>query len=88
MPLRSTALPGTLCVGDPVGMIARGEVCLIVLQKGISAGFVTSDYLAMGVFLVIISSFVAPIALKLIYRKIDKNANNLPDLDVSVEGQD
>ena len=71
-----------------VGMIARGEVCLIVLQKGISAGFVTPDHLAMGVFLVIISSFAAPIALKLIYRRIDKNANNLPDLDVSVEGQD
>lgn len=52
-----------------VGMIARGEVCLIVLQKGISAGFVTSDYLAMGVLLVIVSSFLAPILLKLIYKK-------------------
>lgn len=73
----------SLVVG--VGMIARGEVCLIVLQKGIGAGFVTPDYLAMGVMLVIVSSFLAPILLKFIYRKIDKDENNLPDLGVSVE---
>lgn len=57
-----------------VGMIARGEVCLIVLQKGISAGFVTADYLAMGVMLVIVSSLLAPILLKLIYKSWDKHA--------------
>lgn len=62
-----------------IGMIARGEVCLIVLQKGISAGFVTADYLAMGVMLVIVSSFLAPILLKLIYKRWDKKSG-LPPL--------
>lgn len=63
-----------------VGMIARGEVCLIVLQKGIAAGFVTADYLAMGVMLVIASSFLAPILLKLIYKSWDKHTPALPIL--------
>ncbi|MBR1747218.1 MAG: cation:proton antiporter [Clostridia bacterium] len=59
----------SLVVG--VGMIARGEVCLIVLQKGIAAGLIEPDYLAMGVLLVIVSSFLAPVLLKFIYRKSD-----------------
>lgn len=63
-----------------VGMIARGEVCLIVLQKGISAGLASSDYLAMGVLLVIVSSFLAPVLLKLIYKKSDP----LPPLSADV----
>lgn len=54
-----------------IGMIARGEVCLIVLQKGIAAELIAPDYLAMGVLLVIVSSFLAPILLKFIYRKSD-----------------
>ncbi len=69
-----------------VGMIARGEVCLIVLQKGISAGLASPDYLAMGVLLVIVSSFLAPVLLKLIYRKSDPLPPAAPDiLPVSVE---
>ncbi len=79
-----------------VGMIARGEVCLIVLQKGISAGLASSDYLAMGVLLVIVSSFLAPVLLKLIYRKSDPLPPISPDvtplapdiLPVSVEGRE
>lgn len=79
-----------------VGMIARGEVCLIVLQKGISAGLASPDYLAMGVLLVIVSSFLAPVLLKLIYRKSDPlpplSADVTPlapdILPVSVEGRE
>lgn len=67
-----------------VGMIARGEVCLIVLQKGIAAGLIEPDYLAMGVMLVIVSSFLAPILLKFIYRRSDVrrpplHIDSLPD---------
>ena len=79
-----------------VGMIARGEVCLIVLQKGISAGLASPDYLAMGVLLVIVSSFLAPVLLKLIYKKSDPlpplSADVTPlapdILPVSVEGRE
>ncbi len=52
-----------------VGMIARGEVCLIVMQKGINAKLMPDSYLVMGVMLVIISSILAPILLRLLYRK-------------------
>ena len=51
-----------------IGMIARGEVCLIVMQKGISAGLMEANYLVMGVMLVIVSSILAPILLRVLYR--------------------
>ncbi|NCA92484.1 cation:proton antiporter [bacterium] len=60
-----------------VGMIARGEVCLIILQKGINVGFIDASYLVMGAMLVIVSSLLAPILLKLIYKKIDKESLSL-----------
>lgn len=55
-----------------VGMIARGEVCLIIMQKGINVGFIDASYLVMGAMLVIISSLLAPILLKIIYKSFDK----------------
>ncbi len=55
-----------------VGMVARGEVCLIVMQKGILAGLIDSSYLTMGVILVILSSLLAPILLKIIYNMKQK----------------
>lgn len=69
------------------GMVARGEVCLIVLQKGIMEGFIGSEYLAMGVMLVIISSFLAPVSLKIIYGIIEKKIKTSPNpaLDVVIE---
>jgi Kef-type K+ transport system membrane component KefB len=55
-----------------IGMIARGEVALIVMNKGISSGLMTSDFLATGVLLVLTSSLLAPLLLRLTYKKIDK----------------
>jgi Kef-type K+ transport system membrane component KefB len=55
-----------------IGMIARGEVCLIVMQKGITAELLPSNFIAMGVMLVIFSSLIAPILLKLTYNLEDK----------------
>lgn len=56
-----------LAVG--VGMMARGEVALIVAQKGLSAGIMDPVYFTPVILLVIISSIVTPILLKLLYRK-------------------
>lgn len=64
-------LKESLVIG--VGMIARGEVCLIVMQKGISVGLIGANYLVVGVMLVIISSLMAPILLKIIFKRIDKH---------------
>ncbi|MFA6866390.1 MAG: cation:proton antiporter [Clostridia bacterium] len=61
-----------------IGMVARGEVCLIVIQKGVDSGFIPPNeiavYMAMGVLLVIISSLIAPIFLKISYNAMDKHA--------------
>lgn len=50
------------------GMIARGEVALIVTQRGIDMGLVTPPYLICTMLLVIISSLLAPIMLRLLYK--------------------
>ena len=51
-----------------VGMIARGEVALIVTEKGIAGGLLDARYRAIVVLLVLVSSLLAPILLKLLYK--------------------
>ncbi len=60
----------TLKIG--IGMMTRGEVALIVAQKGLSAGLISSEYFTAVILLIIISSIVTPILLKLLYSKTDK----------------
>lgn len=57
-----------------VGMMTRGEVALIVAQKGLSAGLITSEYFTAVILLIIISSIITPIILKVLYAKTDKAA--------------
>lgn len=52
-----------------VGMIARGEVALIVAEKGIAGGLLDDKYRAIVVLLVLVSSLTAPVLLKLLYKK-------------------
>ena len=54
-----------------VGMMTRGEVALIVAQKGLSAGLISSEYFTAVILLIIISSISTPIILKLLYAKKD-----------------
>ncbi len=55
-----------------LGMMARGEVCLIVATKGITAGLLESQYLTAAILLVVVSSLMTPILLKLAYKKSKK----------------
>lgn len=55
-----------------VGMMTRGEVALIVAQKGLSSGIITSDYFTPVIFLILISSIITPIILKILYSKENK----------------
>ena len=57
-----------------VGMIARGEVALAVTMTGIAGGLIGGEYIAMTVLLVLVSSVLAPILLKLLYKEkpVDK----------------
>lgn len=52
-----------------VGMMTRGEVALIVAQKGMSVGLLDPVYFTSVILLIIISSILTPILLKLLYSK-------------------
>ena len=57
-----------------VGMMARGEVALIVTSTAMSVGSVDkalpAEFMLMTVFLILISSVLTPILLKLLYKGI------------------
>lgn len=64
------SLSDSLKIG--VGMMTRGEVALIVAQKGLDTGLLTADYFTAVILLILVSSIATPIILKLLYAKDDK----------------
>lgn len=52
-----------------IGMMTRGEVALIVSQRGLKAGIIDSKYFTAVILLIIISSIMTPILLKNIYAR-------------------
>ena len=59
-----------------IGMMTRGEVALIVSQKGLSVGMMDDVYFTAVILLIIVSSIATPIFLKLLYAKEDIGAGN------------
>lgn len=57
------------CLKIGVGMMTRGEVALIVSQKGLSVGLLTDVYFTAVILLIIVSSISTPIILKLLYAR-------------------
>jgi len=57
----------SLIVG--IGMMTRGEVALIVAQKGLSVGLLDPIYFTPVIILIIISSILTPIFLKILFNK-------------------
>ncbi|MBR6329316.1 MAG: cation:proton antiporter [Lachnospiraceae bacterium] len=55
------------CLKVGVGMMTRGEVALIVSQKGLAMGLMSATYFTPVIMLIIISSLVTPVALKALY---------------------
>jgi len=55
-----------------VGMMTRGEVALIVAQKGLAVGMVQPVYFTAVILLIIVSSICTPIILKVLYASDDK----------------
>lgn len=55
-----------------VGMMTRGEVALIVAQKGLSCGIISSAYFAPVILLILVSSVVTPITLKALYSRDER----------------
>lgn len=50
-----------------VGMISRGEVALIVAMKGISLGMMDEQYIAPVILMVVVTTIITPILLKIVY---------------------
>ncbi|MDQ0148583.1 cation:proton antiporter [Eubacterium multiforme] len=55
-----------------VGMISRGEVALIVANKGIAVGLMNPAFLAPVVIVVVLTTVITPILLKVVFKK-DEN---------------
>lgn len=54
-----------------VGMVSRGEVALIVANKGKSVGLMPSNLMGPIVIMVVVTTIIAPILLKLAFRSHD-----------------
>ncbi len=52
-----------------VGMVSRGEVALIVANKGIASGLMNEMFLVPVVIMVVVTSVVTPILLRMVYVK-------------------
>lgn len=59
-----------------VGMMTRGEVALIVAQKGLSMNLIDPVYFTAVILLIIVSSILTPIVLKFLYSR-DKEENGV-----------
>lgn len=59
-----------------IGMMTRGEVALIVAQKGLQAGLVDSIYFSAVILLIIISSVLTPFCLKMLFSRDEKNGKD------------
>ena len=59
--------PDSLKMG--VGMMTRGEVALIVSQKGLAAGMIEPVYFMSVIMLIIVSSIATPMILKSLFTK-------------------
>lgn len=73
-----------------VGMMTRGEVALIVANKGLAVGLVEQRYFLAVILLIIVSSVSVPIILKLLFKGEDapgsgQNHEIHPDSDEADE---
>ena len=57
------------CLKIGVGMKTRGEVALIVAQKGLSVGLLGAEYFTAVILLIMVSSISTPVILKMLYAK-------------------
>lgn len=67
------------CQRIGVGMISRGEVALIVASKGTALGLLGSSFLGPVVLVVIITTIITPILLKIVFKKGPANTPLVQD---------
>ena len=64
-----------------IGMISRGEVGLIIAGVGVTSGFVDDNVFAVTVVMVIVTTLVTPLLLRLAFRerRIENAPTHTPD---------
>ena len=67
-----------------VGMISRGEVALIVASKGAALGLMGSELMGPVVIVVIITTIIAPILLKPVF-KMGPNQNSKDAKEITTD---
>ena len=65
-----------------VGMISRGEVALIVANNGIAAGLMKESFFGPVVLMVIATTILTPVLLKLVYRGKEKDYSDLQESEL------
>lgn len=66
-----------------IGMMVRGEVCLIVANTGKKMGLISEEYYPAIILLIIISSILTPLFLKMLYKKFPHVEN--PEIGEGME---
>jgi Kef-type K+ transport system membrane component KefB len=67
-----------------VGMMARAEVLIVCAQKGVEANLVSSQIMPFTLILILVSSFLTPIFLKLLYKGEPlENSGSVQELEKS-----
>ena len=64
-----------------MGMISRGEVALIVAKKGESCGLMDPKLFGPLVIVVVLTTIIAPIILKILFAKDKDNGEKGPRLE-------
>lgn len=73
------------CLRIGVGMISRGEVALIVANKGIEAGLMSATIVAPVIIVVIVTTIITPIILKPVFMRKNPIAVDVPATSKLVE---
>lgn len=73
------------CLRIGVGMVSRGEVALIVANKGIEAGMMSPSIVAPVIIVVIVTTIITPVILKPVFFKTSPVAVDIPATNKLVE---
>ena len=65
-----------------VGMMTRGEVALIVTQKGLDVGLITAEQFTPVIMLIIFSSVLVPVLLKILFNE-KKRGRDIKTAEIS-----
>ena len=60
-------------------MMARAEVLIVTAQEGVDNGLVNSNIIPFTLGLIIVSSFIVPILLRVLYKNEKPDSGSTPN---------